>query len=69
MRQSLNILELHLQIKPARTKRVKQSKFGEACHHSVQSVLSSRLLSRNVKVKVYKTITLPVVLFWSVTLG
>jgi hypothetical protein len=33
---------------------------GNACYHSVQSVLSSRLLSRNVKV--YKTITLPVVL-------
>jgi hypothetical protein len=34
--------------------------------------LSSRLLSRNVKVKIYKTIILPVVLYvcetWSVTL-
>jgi hypothetical protein len=34
--------------------------------------LSSRLLSRNVKVKIYKTITLPVVLYgcetWSLTL-
>jgi sorting nexin-29 len=27
---------------------------GNACYHSVQSLLSSRLLSRNVKVKVYK---------------
>jgi sorting nexin-29 len=33
-----------------------------ACYHSVQSLLSSRLLSRNVKVKIYKTIILPVVL-------
>jgi hypothetical protein len=37
-----------------------------------ESLLSSRLLSRNVKVKVYKTIILPVVLYgcetWSVTL-
>jgi hypothetical protein len=36
------------------------------------SVLSSRLLSRNVKVKIYKTIILPVVLYgcetWSLTL-
>jgi hypothetical protein len=32
-----------------------------ACYHSVQSLLSSRLLSRNVKVK-KKTIILPVVL-------
>jgi hypothetical protein len=36
---------------------------GNACYHSVQSLLSSRLLSRNVKVKVYKTIILPVVLY------
>jgi hypothetical protein len=28
---------------------------GNACYHSVQSLLSSRLLSRNVKVKIYKT--------------
>jgi hypothetical protein len=33
---------------------------GNACYCSVQSVLSSRLLSRNVKVKIYKTIILPV---------
>jgi hypothetical protein len=26
---------------------------GDACYHSVQSLLSSRLLSRNVKVKIY----------------
>jgi hypothetical protein len=32
---------------------------GNACYHSVQSLLSSRLLSRNVKVKIYKTIILP----------
>jgi hypothetical protein len=42
------------------------------CYHSVQSLLSSRLLSRNVKVKIYKTIILPVVLYgcetWSLTL-
>jgi hypothetical protein len=37
-----------------------------ACCHSVQSLLSSRLLSRNINVKVYKTIILPVVLYgWS----
>jgi hypothetical protein len=43
-----------------------------ACYHLVQSLLSSRLLSRNVKVKIYKTIILPVVLYgcntWSLTL-
>jgi hypothetical protein len=45
---------------------------GNACHHSVQSLLSSRLLSRDVKVKIRKTIILPVVSYgcetWSLTL-
>jgi hypothetical protein len=45
---------------------------GNACYHSVQSLLSSRLLSRNIKIKIYKTIILPVVLYgcetWSLTL-
>jgi hypothetical protein len=36
---------------------------GNASCHSVQSLLSSRLLSRNLKVKIYKTIILPVVLY------
>jgi hypothetical protein len=36
---------------------------GNARYHSVQSLLSSGLLSRNVKVKIYKTIILPVVLY------
>jgi hypothetical protein len=34
---------------------------GNACYHSVQGLLSSRLLSRNVKVKIYKTVILSVV--------
>jgi hypothetical protein len=36
---------------------------GNACYHSVQSLLSSCLLSRNLKVKIYKTIIQPVVLY------
>jgi hypothetical protein len=36
---------------------------GNAGYHSVQSLLSSRLLSRNVKVQIFKTITLPVALY------
>jgi hypothetical protein len=43
-----------------------------ACYRSVQSHLSSRLLSRDVSVKIYKTIILPVALFgcetWSLML-
>jgi hypothetical protein len=44
---------------------------GNACYHSVQNLLSSRLLSKNVKVRIYKTINFPVVLCgcetWSLT--
>jgi hypothetical protein len=40
--------------------------------NSVQRLLSSRLLFRNAKVKIYKTIILPIVLYgcetWSLTL-
>jgi hypothetical protein len=43
-----------------------------ACYHSVQSLLSSHLLLKNVKIRIYKTIILPVVLCgcetWSLTL-
>ena len=44
---------------------------GNACYHSVQSLLSSRLLSKHLKTKIYRTIILPVVLYgcetWSLT--
>jgi hypothetical protein len=36
---------------------------GNACYHSVQNLLSSRLLSINAKIRIYKTIILPVVLY------
>ena len=46
-------------------------KAGNSCHYSVQTLLYSRLLSKNWKLKIYKTI-LPVVLYgceaWSLTL-
>jgi hypothetical protein len=45
---------------------------GNACYHSVQRLLSSRLLSKNVKIRIYRTIILHVVLYgretWSLTL-
>ena len=45
---------------------------GNACYYSVQKLLSSRLLSKNLKIKIYRTITLPVILYgcetWSLTL-
>jgi hypothetical protein len=47
-------------------------KLGNACYHSVQDLLSSRVLSKNLKIKIYRTIILPVVLYgceaWSLTL-
>ena len=36
-------------------------KSGNACYHSVQNLLSSRLLSKNLKIKIYRTIIFPVV--------
>jgi len=48
-------------------------KSGKACCHSVPNLLSSSLLSKNLKIKVYRTIILPVVLCgcetWSLTLS
>jgi len=45
---------------------------GGACYHSVQNPLSSRLLSKNLKIKIFGTIILPIVLYgcetWSPTL-
>jgi hypothetical protein len=45
---------------------------GNACYHSVQNRLSSHLLSKNVKIRIYKTIILTVVVYgceaWSLTL-
>jgi hypothetical protein len=42
------------------------------CYHSVQKLLSSRLLSKNIKIRIYKTVIFPVVLYgcetWSLTL-
>jgi len=47
-------------------------KSGNACCYSVQNILSSSLLSKNIKIKVYRTTILPVVLYgcetWSLTL-
>jgi hypothetical protein len=36
---------------------------GNDCYHSVQNLLSSRLLLKNLKIRIYKTIILPVVLY------
>jgi hypothetical protein len=36
---------------------------GNVCYHSVQNLLSSSLLSKNLKIKIYRTIILYAVLF------
>ena len=47
-------------------------KVGNAFYYSVQNLLSSSLLSKKLKIKIYRTIILPVVLYgcetWSLTL-
>jgi len=47
-------------------------KSGNACYHSVQNLLSSSWLSKNIMIKIYRTIILSVVLYgcetWSLTL-
>jgi hypothetical protein len=45
---------------------------GNVCYHSVQNLLSSRLLYENVKNKIYRTVNLPIIWngceTWSFTL-
>jgi hypothetical protein len=45
---------------------------GDACHHLVHNLPYSHLLLKNIQIRIYKTITLPVVLFryetWSLAL-
>ena len=47
-------------------------KLENTCYYSVQKLLSSRLLSKNLKIKIYRTIIFPVVLCgyetWSLTM-
>jgi hypothetical protein len=47
-------------------------KSGNACYYSVQNILSSRLLSKNLKIRIFRTVILSVALYgcetWSLTL-
>ncbi|PSN38677.1 hypothetical protein C0J52_08897 [Blattella germanica] len=36
---------------------------GNACYYALQRLLSSQLLSKNIKLKIYKTVILPVILY------
>ena len=37
---------------------------GNACYHSMQNLLSSSLLSKNIKIKIHRTIILSVCFVW-----
>jgi hypothetical protein len=45
---------------------------GNACYYSIQNLLSSHLISKNLMIKMYESVILPVVLYgcqtWSLTL-
>ena len=47
-------------------------RLGNACYHSVQNLLSSRLIFKNLKIKIYRSLILPVALYrcetWTLTL-
>jgi len=54
-------------LKPPHHDKVETPRGG--CCHSVQNILSSSFLSKNVKIKTYRTINLPVVLYGFETLS
>jgi hypothetical protein len=66
----ITMVNLHSMNQEIKIKHLEASR--NACYHSVQNLLSSRLLSKNIKISIYKTIILPVVLYgckiWSRTL-
>jgi hypothetical protein len=52
--------------------RSRASDLGNVCYLSVQNLLRSSLLSKNIEIKAYRTLILPVILYgcetWSLTL-
>ncbi|KAJ4448734.1 hypothetical protein ANN_00125 [Periplaneta americana] len=59
-------------INGTREKIKRRINMGNACYYSVEKLLSSSLLSKNLKVRIYKTVILPVLLYgcetWTLTL-
>jgi hypothetical protein len=54
-------LRIQEQINLIQEKIKRRLNSGNACYHSVENLLSSHLLSKNVKTDIYKTIIVPVV--------
>ncbi|KAJ4425841.1 hypothetical protein ANN_27467 [Periplaneta americana] len=59
-------------INDTREEMKRRINMGNACYYSVEKLLSSSLLSKNLKVRIYKTVILPVLLYgcetWTLTL-
>jgi hypothetical protein len=82
IRIQCEVITLKLKIATLKGNKLNESKFysgrikirmmsGNACFHSVQNLLSSSFLPKNIKIKIHRTIILPVVYVcqtWSVTL-
>ena len=69
----MQYLETTLTYKNSIRKKIKcRLKTGNACYHSVQNLLSSDLLSKNIKINIYRNIVLPIVWYgcetWSLIL-
>ena len=73
MEEEFKYLETTLMKQNSILKEIKSRfKLGNACYHSVQNLLSSSLLSKNMKIKIHRNIIFPVVWYgcetWSLTL-
>ena len=82
IRIQYEVITLKLKIATLEGNKLNESKFysgrikirmksGNACYHLVQNLLSSSFLPKNMKIKIYRIIILPVVYgcqIWSVTL-
>jgi hypothetical protein len=51
---------------------IKRTNSDNSCYHSVQNLPSPCLLSKNIRIRIYKTVIVPLVLYvcetWSLTL-
>jgi hypothetical protein len=65
MVEDLKYLRTNVRIQNSMQEEIKcRLKSGNTCYLSVQNLLSSSFLFRNVKIKIYRIIILPVVLVW-----
>ena len=67
-----SLVNLTLNLRVPQAMMLVSLKTVKSCYYSVQTLWSSRLLSKNLKIKIYKTLILPVVLYgcetWSLRL-